>query len=224
RIPGLMRHSTTRSMAKLQTGNVMAAHGQTAQPPMPVMGGCTFWLDGVHLGATRFWGRLLAVELNTFRTELIALLPRLRRFARTLAQGAADADDLVQATCERAIIKADQWLDGTRLDSWLYTMMRNLWISEIRSRKVRFGQGQVDASEAVELQTRVAGDDEAYGKQLMGMVKALPEGYATTLLLVAVEGWSYQEAADFMEVPIGTVMSRMSKARQLMKAKLEAVA
>jgi len=166
----------------------------------------------------------LATELDSFRKELIALLPRLRRFARTLAQGAADADDLVQATCEHAIIKSDQWLDGTRLDSWLYTMMRNLWISEIRSRKVRVGQGQVEASEAVELQTRVAGDDEAYGKQLMGMVRALPEGYATTLLLVAVEGWSYQEAADFMEVPIGTVMSRMSKARQLMKAKLEAVA
>ena len=166
----------------------------------------------------------MATELNTFRTELIALLPRLRRFARTLAQGAADADDLVQATCERAIVKADQWLDGTRLDSWLYTMMRNLWISEMRSRRVRIGHGQIDASEAVELRTHVGGDDETYGKQLMTMVRALPEGYATTLLLVAIEGWSYQEAADFMEVPIGTVMSRMSKARQLLKAKLEAVA
>ena len=150
------------------------------------------------------------------------LLPRLRRFARTLAQNAADADDLLQATCERAIARSSQWIEGTRLDSWLYTMMRNLWVSEIRSRKVRTGQGQVDAGESPELMTTVGGADHAYGNQLMDMVKSLPEGYATTLLLVAVEGWSYQEAAEFLEVPIGTIMSRMSKARQLMKARLEA--
>jgi RNA polymerase sigma-70 factor, ECF subfamily len=194
------------------------------QPPVPRTGGCTFWPDGVHLtsliqGLLARGGRL-ATDLQNFRRELVALLPRLRRFARTLAQSAADADDLVQTVCERAIRRVDQWQDGSRLDSWLFTMMRNLWISEIRSRRVRLGEGHVDAAEADELHTKVAGDDQMYGGQIMAMVRSLPEGYATTLLLVAVEGWSYQEAADLMEVPIGTVMSRMSKARQLMKDKL----
>jgi RNA polymerase sigma-70 factor, ECF subfamily len=194
------------------------------QPPVPRTGGCTFLRNGVHLTSLiqgmMAWGGRLTTDLQGFRRELIALLPRLRRFARTLAQSAADADDLVQTVCERAIRRADQWQDGTRLDSWLFTMMRNLWISELRSRKVRLGEGHVEASEADELHTKVAGDDQMYGGQIMAMVRSLPDGYATTLLLVAVEGWSYQEAADLMEVPIGTVMSRMSKARQLMKDKL----
>jgi RNA polymerase sigma-70 factor, ECF subfamily len=194
------------------------------QPPVPRTGGCTFLPDGVHLASLiqnlLVRGGRLATDLQNFRRELVALLPRLRRFARTLAQSAADADDLVQTVCERSIRRADQWQDGSRLDSWLFTMMRNLWISEIRSRRVRLGEGHVDAAEADELHTKVAGDDQMYGGQIMAMVRSLPDGYATTLLLVAVEGWSYQEAADLMEVPIGTVMSRMSKARQLMKDKL----
>ena len=194
------------------------------QPPVNRTGGCTFLRNRVHVTSLvqgmAAWGGRLTTDLQGFRRDLIALLPRLRRFARTLAQSAADADDLVQTACERAIRRIDQWQEGTRLDSWLFTMMRNLWISELRSRKVRLGEGHVEASEADELHTKVAGDDQMYGGQIMAMVRSLPEGYATTLLLVAVEGWSYQEAADLMEVPIGTVMSRMSKARQLMKDKL----
>ncbi|MFV2052395.1 RNA polymerase sigma factor [Aliiroseovarius sp. YM-037] len=165
----------------------------------------------------RNWGYAAVTDHPEFRTELVALLPRLRRFSLTLARDAADGDDLVQMTCERAIRHAAQWRQGSRLDSWLYTMMRNLWISEIRSRRVRTGKGQVDATVAQELSTPVGPADHVYGNQLIDMVMSLPEGLSATLLLVSVEGHSYQEAADILGIPIGTVMSRMSRARQIVK-------
>jgi RNA polymerase sigma-70 factor (ECF subfamily) len=155
-----------------------------------------------------------------FRKDLVQLLPRLRRFALTLCAHAADADDLVQMACERAILRSAQWMPGTRLDSWVYTMMRNLWFSELRSRRVRTGAGQVDALDSDELSTEVGAAEILQGKQIARMIRSLPEGLSSTLLLVSVEGYSYQEAADVLDIPIGTVMSRMSKARQLMKDKL----
>ena len=157
------------------------------------------------------------IELTPFRQDLVRLLPRLRRFALTLTRNRDDGDDLVQSACERAIQRASLWQPGTRLDSWLYTMMRNIWVSEVRSRRVRVGQGQVDAADAVELSTHVGAADHIYGNQLIGMVMSLPEGLSATLLLVSVEGHSYQETATILDIPIGTVMSRMSRARQLMK-------
>lgn len=155
-----------------------------------------------------------------FRKDLVQLLPRLRRFALTLSGNSADADDLVQMTCERAMLRASQWLAGTRLDSWMFTMMRNLWLSELRSRRVRGGAGQVDAAEAQELATEIGAADVLQGNQVAALILTLPEGLAATLLLVSVEGHSYQEAADVLGIPIGTVMSRMSKARQVMRQKL----
>ncbi|MGL4237396.1 sigma-70 family RNA polymerase sigma factor [Tabrizicola sp.] len=157
------------------------------------------------------------IDLVQFRKDLVGLLPRLRRFALTLTRSRDDGDDLVQAACERAILRAGQWQPGTRLDSWLFTMMRNIWVSEMRSRRVRLGQGHVDATETDELSTPVGAVDHIYGNQLIGMVMSLPEGLSACLLLVSVEGHSYQEAADILDIPIGTVMSRMSRARQLMK-------
>ena len=165
-------------------------------------------------------GHAAVTDDASFRTELVELLPRLRRFALTLTRDPADGDDLVQTTCERAILRMGQWQAGTRLDSWLYTMMRNLWTSEIRKRRVRVGHGQVEAAEAAELSTPVGPADNVYGNQLIAMVMALPEGLSATLLLVSIEGHSYKEAADILDIPIGTVMSRMSKARQLMKERL----
>ncbi len=155
-----------------------------------------------------------------FKADLVQMLARLRRFALTLTRNRDDADDLVQTAVERAILRQAQWQRGTRLDSWLYTMMRNLWVSELRSRRVRIGGGLVDASETDELQTEVAAPDHVYGNQMLAMVMSLPVGLSSALLLVAVEGNSYQEAAEILDIPIGTVMSRMSRARQIMKEKL----
>ncbi len=160
-------------------------------------------------------------DLTQFRKDLVALLPRLRRFAVTIARSRDDADDLVQNACERAIQRFAQWQHGTRLDSWLFTMMRNIWISELRSRRVRLGQGHIDAADADELSTPVAAPDHLYGNQLVAMVMSLPAGLSACLLLVSVEGHSYQEAADILDIPIGTVMSRMSRARSMMKELLD---
>lgn len=156
----------------------------------------------------------------TFRDALVAALPRLRRFARTLAPSVADADDLVQAVCVRAMERSHLYDGEGRIESWLYTMMRNLWVSEIRKTKVRIGQGRVDANETVELRLDVNSEDITYGNELVKMVMALPEGLASVLLLVSVEGHSYKEAAAILDIPVGTVMSRMSGARHRLRTAL----
>jgi RNA polymerase sigma-70 factor, ECF subfamily len=204
----------------------MQAALKIAKPPMGPIGGC---MSGPVRGFLRQPGQAMprrqqgivqVTDHVRFRKDLVQLLPRLRRFALSLCGHAADADDLVQMACERAMLKAAQWIPGTRLDSWLYTMTRNLWISEVRSRRVRTGAGQVDASESDELSTEVGAAEILQGNQIAALILTLPDGLAATLLLVSVEGHSYQEAADVLDIPIGTVMSRMSKARQLMKEKL----
>jgi RNA polymerase sigma-70 factor (ECF subfamily) len=175
-----------------------------AFPPAQRVGGCVFPVDHVHLCRAEppaaFHGRKdrTVIDLVQFRKDLVGLLPRLRRFALSLTRSRDDGDDLVQAACERAILRAGQWQAGTRLDSWLFTMMRNIWVSEMRS-------------------TPIGAADHIYGNQLIAMVMSLPEGLSACLLLVSVEGHSYQEAADILDIPIGTVMSRMSRARQVMK-------
>ncbi len=197
-------------------------------PPTLQVGGCAPANKGVHLklvqagmpSADRSDDTM--PETDQFKADLVQLLPRLRRFALTLTRNHDDGDDLVQTACERAIARRTQWQPGTRLDSWLYTIMRNLWGSEMRSRRVRFGAGQIDAAEADELATPVAAPDHLYGNQLTAMILALPEGLSTTLLLVAIEGHSYQDAAQILDIPIGTVMSRMSRARQMLKHELAA--
>ena len=161
-------------------------------------------------------------DMAQFKADLVQMLPRLRRFALTLTRNRDDADDLVQTAVERAILRGSQWHVGSRLDSWVYTMMRNLWVSELRSRRVRLGGGHVDASDTDELTTPVAAPDHLYGNQMLAMVMSLSDGLSSTLLLVAVEGHSYTEAAEILDIPIGTVMSRMSRARQIMKEKLAA--
>ena len=145
--------------------------------------------------------------------ELVRALPRLRRFAVTLTRNAADADDLVQETCEKVMTKAHLRPPQARFDSWVYTMMRNIWIDEIRKRKVRTGKGLVDAGELDELSMPAAGEDAVYTTQLKAMIQSMPEGLASVFVLVNVEGHSYREAADILQIPIGTVMSRLSTAR-----------
>lgn len=162
----------------------------------------------------------MAPPKDPFRQELVRLLPQLRRFALSLTRNQADGDDLVQHTCERAILRQDQFRPGERLDAWLYTMMRNLWVSEIRKRKVRMGAGQEDASESHALYSNAGGFSATAENQVLALIMALPEGLASVLVLVSVEGHSYREAAEILDIPIGTVMSRMSTARQRLKASL----
>ena len=147
--------------------------------------------------------------------RIIALLPRLRRFALTLTRHPEDGDDLVQLSVERALSRLHRWNEGTRLDSWMFKIMQNLWIDELRSRRSR---GQVDPDFDLDVLTgsdgREAMDARMALSDTLAAVMALPDDQWAVMLLVAVEGLSYREAADVLNVPIGTVMSRISRARQ----------
>jgi len=152
-------------------------------------------------------------EEAAFRSELVALLPRLRRFGCSLTGTLELADELVQAACERALQRFHQWAPGSRLDSWLYTIMHSIWCNEIRSRRVRQGSGRVDPDQLVD-----DGAESQLGARVMlskidRIVARLPEEQRAVLLLVCAEGHSYKEAAAVLEVPIGTVMSRLARAR-----------
>lgn len=150
---------------------------------------------------------------NDIRRDLVGLLPKLRRFAMTLTRNASDADDLVQEVCERAIMKSHLWNGEGRLESWIYAMTRNMWVDEIRKRKVRTGAGLVDVSDQTELSIDAAGEKSVYANQLYKMITSMPEGLASVFVLVNIEGHSYKETAEILSIPIGTVMSRLSTAR-----------
>lgn len=154
------------------------------------------------------------------KDELISLLPRLRRFGRTLTRSAAEADDLVQESCLRALGRAHLWDPAQPLDRWMFRIMRNLWISEMRKRKVRLGQGTVPADETDELISHEASETAAIASDLQRQINALPEDLSTILLTVTVEGYSYAEAAELLGIPTGTVMSRLHRARKLLAARL----
>lgn len=153
---------------------------------------------------------------TALRKDLVTLLPRLRRYAVSLTGNAADADDLVQDACLRVIGSADRWDAAMGLDRWAFRILRNLWFSETRKRSVRIGSGHVDAAESPELRDAATGEDALAARQLLGRLAALPEGFAEVLLLVAVEGYSYGEAAEHLGIPQGTVMSRIYRARRLL--------
>ena len=159
-------------------------------------------------------------DTHRLRQEMISVLPRLRRFARTLTQSVPEADDLVQEACLKALDKSDQWDATQPLDRWLFRITRNHWISELRKRKVRMGEGQVPAEEATELRSTDTGEASAMVGDLRGEIAALPEDLSSILLMVSVEGYSYAEAAELFEIPTGTVMSRIHRARKLLADRL----
>jgi RNA polymerase sigma-70 factor (ECF subfamily) len=154
---------------------------------------------------------------TAIRQEVKAgLAPNLARLWRygLLLSGARDvADDLVQATCVRAIERADQFQPGTRLDRWLFSILRSIWLNELRSRRVREGGGFVDAGEALVVDGAQEIETNIFAAQVLKEVGGLPEAQRETVLLVYVEGFSYREAAEVLATPIGTVMSRLAAAR-----------
>ena len=166
-------------------------------------------------GAPEFSARGREGDVSAdLRKDLIVLLPRLRRFARSLTRSVVEADDLVQEACLRALSRADQWDPSQPLDRWMFRITRNLWISEIRKRTVRAGQGTVPADESHELLTTQTGEDLVVAAQLQEQIASLPAELSAVLLTVSVEGYSYAEAAELFDIPVGTVMSRVHRARK----------
>lgn len=154
-------------------------------------------------------------QSSELRRELVEFLPRLRRFTRSLARGSVeDGDDLAQATVERALGNLAKFEVGTRLDSWMYKMAQNIWIDKCRSEKVRGPQ----VSDA--LLAMMPGDD---GRRVTearltlaktrDAIERLPDAQRSAVMLVLVDGLSYQDAARALSIPVGTIMSRLNRAR-----------
>ena len=165
----------------------------------------------------------MAVLDDSVRAQLVALLPRLRRFARGLAGTADQADDLVQAACERALTRIAQWTPGTRLDSWMFRIVQTIWLDEKRAQRVRGGDSNVEP-EAAEAQLMVDGARGIEAQLTFASVRRamakLPEEQRAVMMLVCVEGQTYKEAAEILAIPIGTVMSCLARARAALSREL----
>ncbi len=153
------------------------------------------------------------------RGQLGALLPRLRRFARVITRNVHDADDLVQVALEKALARAAQWRPESRLDSWVFGIMKNAWIDEIRSRRRR------DRVHAPEEAGFAVGDSSAEMRDIALSMQAamarLPEDQRLAVALVLVEGLSYKEASEALDIPIGTLTSRLARGREALQAMLD---
>jgi len=154
------------------------------------------------------------------REAIAALLPRLRRFGRTLAQRREDADDLVQIAVEKALTRTDQWTPGTRLDSWMFRIMQNTWIDEVRARERR-SQTFVPEDEGEHVGV-ASTDAQIDALAVRKAVAQLNDDQRAVVGLVLVEGFSYDEAAGTLGVPVGTVTSRLARAREALQALLGA--
>jgi RNA polymerase sigma-70 factor (ECF subfamily) len=148
--------------------------------------------------------------------DLPALLPRLWRFALRLAGDRHDAEDLVQRACVRALERRHQLQPGTATLSWLFSIVHSVWVNEVRARQIR-SHGCIQWTEelADTVADPAASNPQTYvlQQQIIAAVEKLPDAQRAVMLLVAVEGLSYREAATVLEVPIGTVMSRLARAR-----------
>jgi RNA polymerase sigma-70 factor, ECF subfamily len=153
---------------------------------------------------------------DEFQRALPELLPRLWRFALRLTRHNADAQDLLQRCYLRALECRNQWRPGSSLVSWLFAIMHSIWMNELRSAQRR-REGSLTVTENLDElpdpSRRVDPEYQLLFKQVVESVQALPEAQRVVMILVAVEGLSYREAADALDVPIGTVMSRLARAR-----------
>jgi RNA polymerase sigma factor (sigma-70 family) len=145
--------------------------------------------------------------------SLIELIPRLRRYARALAGERAAADDLVQDTLERAWAKLHLYRRGTDLRAWLFTVMHNVHVNRLRAARPT----DPLEDEMPELAQRATQGDALLVRDLERALAALPVAQREVLLLVALEDLSYEETAQALEIPIGTVMSRLARAREKLR-------
>jgi RNA polymerase sigma-70 factor, ECF subfamily len=154
--------------------------------------------------------------------QLIAVLPRLRRFARGLSGSAVEADDLVQAACERALSRAHQFQEGTRFDSWMFRIVQTIWIDQLRARDTRREEGEEEGLHVGTDEPGRRAEARLALQEVRIALKELPPEQRVALLLVTVDGLSYKEAAEVAGVPVGTIMSRLARARVALQAKLDA--
>ena len=160
----------------------------------------------------------MTASLEQVRASIIDFLPRLRRFARTLARNHDDADDLVQIAIERALQRYEQWRPEARFDGWMFGIVRNAWIDEVRARQRR--NRVLAPAEEGENVGGGMGEGQAEGLSIERALAGLPDEQRIAIALVLIEGLSYKEAADAMEIPIGTLTSRLARGREALQALL----
>jgi RNA polymerase sigma-70 factor (ECF subfamily) len=151
---------------------------------------------------------------DLLHSRILELLPKLRRFARSLTRNPHDADDLLQGALERALGHLEQWQADTRLDSWLYTIVKHAWIDELRSRARR--EHTFEDAEQADAIPDHRGD--ASGTLAVEQAMAcLPAEQRLAVALVLIEGLPYKEAAQIIGVPMGTLTSRLARGRQALQ-------
>jgi RNA polymerase sigma-70 factor (ECF subfamily) len=158
--------------------------------------------------------RIMTNATDLVGQQLIAFLPNMRRFALSLCRNGATADDLVQLACERALAAAASFQPGTRFDAWIFRIIRNLWIDQVRRDKTAGPQDDI-ADHHESLAAPAAGSAEVKLElaDTWRAIETLPADQREVLVLVCIEELSYRDAAEALEVPIGTVMSRLARAR-----------
>lgn len=150
---------------------------------------------------------------DQFRDDLTALLPRLWRYAMVKCRNPDSANDLVQATCERALSRSHQFQVGTRLDAWTITIMQSIWKNDLRRNAIRRGEGFVDVEDAGLIDMRESAEGKIFLSEVLQAVDKLPEAQKDAVYLVYVQGLSYEEAAEALEIPAGTLTSRLVRGR-----------
>ena len=152
---------------------------------------------------------------DDIEARIEAVIPRLHRFAWALSGAQADADDITQATLERALVNKATFAAGTPVQAWVMRVARNLWLDQLRRKKVRaLGVDPVMLSQVHAVGAPEDGQTRAEAGEALRAVHALPPGQREVAVLVLVEGYTYQEAATALQTPIGTVMSRLARARR----------
>jgi RNA polymerase sigma-70 factor (ECF subfamily) len=157
--------------------------------------------------------------MSGFRDELVLLLPRLRRFALATTNSRHEAEDLLQTAIERALRNESSWQQGTRLDSWIFRIMQNLWLDELRAHRRR----TESLDEVIDLPGEDGRDSMTYQVQFeeaQAALQALPDEQRAVIALVVLDGMSYQQTANTLNIPVGTVMSRLARARAVLASRL----
>jgi RNA polymerase sigma-70 factor, ECF subfamily len=156
---------------------------------------------------------------NEVGRRIVELLPRLRRFALALSGDPDKGDDLVQEGCARAFAHLDKWRPGTRLDSWMYKIIHNLWLDQKRASKVR--GVAIDLDSAPQLGGE-DGRDVVNGRltlrRVLDGLASLPEEQQALITLISIEGLSYEDAAAILGIPVGTATSRLVRGRRALYA------
>jgi RNA polymerase sigma-70 factor, ECF subfamily len=158
---------------------------------------------------------------NSVKAKIVEELPKLRKFALALTGCPDRGEELSQETCAKALARAHQWREGTRLDSWLYRIAQNHWIDTMRSSHHRRAVVPIDD---VPIADDASATNSAFSQHqhhaIREAVAALPEDQRVVVALVCIQGCAYREAADILEIPVGTVMSRLARARKSLHRKL----